>query len=206
MSPKFNLVLATTALACLVLAPSALAVGIEQQRTVATSKRSATARTATTSPLIASPASCPGQSDPTAPVAVQEEAMVCMTNFARAAVGLVELGEVDELDRSALGKAGDVLRCDSFSHFACGREFTFWIQEAGYIGEACWHAGENLAWGTDEFGSVRSIFRAWMSSPTHRRNILGDYADVGIALEAGNLEGHPGAQVWAAHFGSRCDG
>ena len=62
--------------------------------------------------------------------------MLCMTNFARAAAGLGALADAEELDRSALGKADDVLRCDSFSHFACGREFTYWIRAAGYIGEA----------------------------------------------------------------------
>jgi uncharacterized protein YkwD len=205
MASKFSLSLAATALACLALASSASAIGVGQQRTVAKAEPSPAARTATTSPLVASPASCPGQTELDVPAEAQEQTMVCMTNFARTAAGLTELGEAEELDRSALGKAGDVLRCDSFSHFACGREFTYWIREAGYIGEACWHAGENLAWGTDEFGSVRSIFRAWLSSPTHRQNILGDYSQIGIALRTGNLEGHPGARVWAAHFGSRCE-
>jgi uncharacterized protein YkwD len=206
MASKSSLVLATCAAACLVLASGASAAGIGQQRVVAKPAHPPAARTATTSPLIASPATCPGQADLDAPTEAQEQAMLCMTNFARAAVGLGELSEVEELDRSALGKASDVLRCDTFSHFACGREFTYWIYESGYIGEACWHAGENLAWGTGEFGSVRAIFRAWLSSPTHRKNILGEYADVGIALSTGNLEGHPGVQVWAAHFGSRCEG
>ncbi len=206
MASKLSLAFAAAALACATLAPSAPAAGIGEQRAVAKPDRPAWARTATTSPLVASPATCPGQADLDAPVATQQQAMVCMTNFARTAAGLGALSEVEELDRSALGKAGDVLRCDSFSHFACGREFTYWIYESGYIGEACWHAGENLAWGADRLGSVRAIFRAWMASPTHRKNILGDYANLGIALERGNLEGNPGVQVWAAHFGSRCEG
>lgn len=206
MAPKFIAVLATAAVAYLAFAAGAPAADLGQQRVVSKPANSPSARTAAASPLVASPATCPGQGDPDAPVEAQEQAMLCMTNFARAAAGLGGLSAVEELERSALGKAGDVLRCDSFSHFACGREFTYWINESGYIGEACWHAGENLAWGTDGFGSVRSIFRAWMASPSHRRNILGDYANVGIALETGNLEGNPGAQVWAAHFGSRCEG
>lgn len=206
MAPKPSLVLAAAALASLALAPSAVAVGVGKQRAVAKPERPAAARTAATSPLIASPASCPGQTDLGAPATAQEQAMLCMTNFARAAAGLNELGEAEELDRSALDKAGDVLRCNSFSHFACGREFTYWIEKSGYIGESCWRAGENLAWGTGEFGSVRSTFRAWMNSPTHRQNVLGDYDDLGIGLLKGNLEGHPGAQVWAAHFGSHCEG
>ncbi len=206
MASKLGTALVLASLACLSLAPNAAAFGIGDQRAVTQPERSAAARTATASPLIAPAATCPDQGSLTAPVATQEQAMICMTNFARAASGLGTLAEVEELDRSALGKAGDVLRCDSFSHFACGREFTYWIHETGYIGESCWHAGENLAWGTDEYGSVRSIFRAWMNSPTHRQNVLGDYDQVGIALLTGSLEGRSGAHVWAAHFGSRCEG
>jgi len=204
MAFRLGTAVAVLALACLVVAPGAGAMGIGKQRAVAKPERSAAARTATTSPLIASAAACPDEGGSS--IEARERAMLCMTNYARAGVGLGELAEVEELDSSAAGKAADVLRCDQFSHFACGREFTYWIRAAGYIGEGCWHAGENLAWGTGEYGSVRAIFRAWMDSPTHRQNILGEYDQVGIGLSTGNLEGHAGAQVWAAHFGSRCEG
>ncbi|HET6998438.1 MAG TPA: CAP domain-containing protein [Solirubrobacterales bacterium] len=206
MASKFSTALAIAALACLVLVPNAVAVGVGEQRAVAATQASAAPRTATTSALIAPSANCPDQSSLTSPVAEQEQAMLCMTNFARANAGLGELAEAPELDQSAAGKAADVLRCDEFSHFACGREFTYWIRAAGYIGEGCWHAGENLAWGTGEYGSVRAIFRAWMNSPAHRQNILGDYSQVGISLLSGNLEGNSGAQIWASHFGSHCEG
>jgi uncharacterized protein YkwD len=206
MASKLATGLAVASFACLALAPSATAVGVGKQRAVASSEPAAAARTATASPLIAPAATCPDQSSLTSPADEQEQAMLCMTNFARAGAGLGELTEAAELDQSSRDKAADVLHCDSFSHFACGREFTYWIRAAGYIGESCWHAGENLAWGAGEYGSVRAIFRAWMSSPTHRQNILGDYSQIGIGLLSGNLEGHPGARVWAAHFGSHCEG
>ncbi len=201
MVSKLSPALVVASLLCLAVAPSALASqSLTGQRLVEQA-----ARTSTASPLIAPPRACPGQSNLSASVAAQEGAMRCMTDYARAGVGLGALAEAEQLDQSARGKAGDVIRCDSFSHFACGREFTYWIRAAGYIGEQCWHAGENLAWGTGAYGSVRSIFRAWMASPTHRQNILGDYRQVGIGVVTGNLEGHPGAHVWAAHFGSRCE-
>lgn len=201
MASKPVLVLAIASLFCLALAPSALAAPDLAGQRIADEVE----RTATVSSLIAPAAACPDQSSLTSAVEAQEQAMLCMTNFARASAGLGDLADAEELDRSAQGKAEDVLRCDSFSHFACGREFTYWIREAGYIGEGCWHAGENLAWGTGEYGSVRAIFRAWMNSPTHRQNILGDYRQVGISLATGELEGHAAAHVWAAHFGSRCE-
>ena len=130
--------------------------------------------------------------------------MRCMTDFARVRAGLGPLDDSQQLDLSAREKAGDVLRCNSFSHTACGRDFTYWIAQAGYISASCWHVGENLAWGTEAFGSVRSIFQAWMRSPDHRRNILGDYDDLGLSLEVGELGGYADADVWSAHFGSHC--
>jgi len=131
--------------------------------------------------------------------------MECLIDFARNRTGLNELAEAADLHLSASDKAADVLSCDSFSHFACDREFTYWIQQTGYISESCWHVGENLAWGVGEYGSARAIFTAWMRSPTHRANMLGAYVDTGISVQVGELSGRQGVSVWAAHFGSHCD-
>jgi uncharacterized protein YkwD len=153
--------------------------------------------------LIAPVTTCPNQTG-AASSAAQEQAMRCMTDFARSQVDLGALADSPQLDLSAEDKGADVLRCDSFSHTACGREFTYWMREAGYMSEACWHVGENLAWGIGTYGSVRSIFRAWMRSPEHRRNILGDYEALGLSRQVGELEGQADTVVWTAHFGSHC--
>jgi uncharacterized protein YkwD len=179
------------------------AAGVEGRHTVAPPSPNPVARSSTS--LIAPPAACPSQTDPAAPSEAQEEAMRCMTEFARSRAGLSELADSPQLDLSAHEKGADVLRCDSFSHYACDREFTYWMREVGYLSRSCWHTGENLAWGTGAYGTVRSIFQAWMRSPGHRHNILGDYQDLGLSLEVGELEGHEGADVWTAHFGSRCE-
>ena len=110
--------------------------------------------------LIAPPSTCPEQERLDAPAAAQESTMLCMTGFARARAGLTALTTAPELEQSAGDKGDDILRCDSFSHFACGREFTYWMRQTGYISSQCWRVGENLAWGTDAYGTVRSIFRA----------------------------------------------
>jgi uncharacterized protein YkwD len=154
--------------------------------------------------LLAPSTICPNQANPTASPAVQEQAMRCLTDFARTRAGLSALADSPQLDLSAADKGADVLRCDSFSHTACGREFTYWMREAGYMSEACWRVGENLAWGTGIYGSVRSIFQAWMRSPEHRRNILGDYEALGLSRQVGVLEGHANTVLWTAHFGSHC--
>ncbi len=130
--------------------------------------------------------------------------MRCMIEYARTQSGLTTLASSDALEQSAADKAGDILRCDSFSHFACGRDFTYWMQQSGYTASPCWRVGENLAWGTGVYGTVRSIFRAWMSSPGHRENILDDFVQTGISLRVGALAGQPDTHIWAEHFGVHC--
>jgi uncharacterized protein YkwD len=154
--------------------------------------------------LIASTSVCPGQGRLDAPAEAQEATMRCMTNFARAQSGETELATALELDQSASDKADDILRCNSFSHFACGRDFTYWMRQTGYISSQCWRAGENLAWGTGGYGTVRAIFRAWMASPGHRENILGDFTQIGVSLRIGTLAGQPRTRIWTQHFGSHC--
>jgi uncharacterized protein YkwD len=183
MARRLTLLLALVSLAA-VLAPAAAAAG----------------------PGLLAPTSvCPNQNGLSAPAQVQERAMLCMTNFARVQYGEAPLEDSETLESSARDKSLDILRCDSFSHYACGREFTYWMRATGYLSTACWRAGENLAWGTRDYGSVGSIFRAWMRSTAHRENILGNFDQVGINLETGSLEGSSGTHVWTQHFGSHCE-
>jgi uncharacterized protein YkwD len=185
MARKLSLIVAVLSLAGLVAAASVGAAG---------------------GALIAPLKACPGQKDLRATSSRQEQAMGCMVDFARRQSGLNELADTAALTESAHDKSLDILSCDSFSHFACGREFTYWMKETGYMSTPCWRVGENLAWGSGEYGSVRSIFIAWMRSPDHRANVLGDFDETGLSLQVGTLEGNPGTRVWAQHFGSHCDG
>jgi uncharacterized protein YkwD len=145
-------------------------------------------------------AACPGQGDAGAAAGAQERTMLCLVNQARKQRGLSPLAAPSSLGRSAGRKSADILRCNEFSHEACGREFTYWIDRVGYRG--C-REGENIAYGGGRFATPRSIFRMWMNSSGHRRNILGSYEDIGIGLRVGKLEGYAGAHVWTQQFGSR---
>jgi uncharacterized protein YkwD len=147
---------------------------------------------------------CPGADDPTAATELQEAAMLCLTNAARQNNGLAPLSGLAKLDRSAGHKSGDILRCDAFSHEACGRDFTYWMERVGYIPARCWRAGENIAWGTGRLGTAASIFSAWMNDPAHRQNILGSYRQIGIGLRVGGLGGRSNAHVWTQQFGTIC--
>ncbi len=126
--------------------------------------------------------------------------MLCLVNRARSARGLAPLVALGSLARAADRKSGDILRCDEFSHEACGREFTYWMSRFGYHGCS---EGENIAWGSGSLGTPISIFQAWMHSQGHRENILGSYEDTGIGLRIGTLEGYGGAHVWTQEFGTR---
>lgn len=212
MKGSFSSTLAIAAaatLACTAFAsPASAAIGLQGARIV-TPKRVPTASRASAPTddggLVAPASACPSQEDLAAPAAGQEQAMECMVNFARREAGLGELADAPDLAQSASDKSLDVLRCDSFSHFACGREFTYWMKETGYMSTPCWRVGENLAWGTGTYGTVRSIFVAWMRSPDHRANVLGDFDETGLSLRVGTLEGNSETRVWAEHFGSHCD-
>jgi uncharacterized protein YkwD len=150
--------------------------------------------------LIAPASACPGQTKPSASIATQVRAMRCLTNFARRGRGLPVFSASVLLDRAAAHKSADILRCDSFSHEACGHPFTYWMERLGYPSCA---AGENIAWGSGRLGSPRSIFRSWMRSPGHRENILAPFEQIGVGLRIGHLEGTSGAHVWTQDFGSR---
>lgn len=130
--------------------------------------------------------------------------MHCLVNAARERYGLPSLSVSAPLQGSAVEKGHDLIRCNEFSHQACSREFTFWIRQSGYMSAPCWRVGENLAWGVDGQGTVGSVFRAWMRSPSHRENILGAFEETGIELRVGALGGLAGVHLWIQHFGSHC--
>lgn len=130
--------------------------------------------------------------------------MLCLTNYARRQSDLAAYRAHPKLARSASLKAADILRCDAFSHTACGRPFTWWI-EKGYARRKCWSAGENIAWGGAYLGSPREIFEAWMRSPSHRAAILSSqYREIGVGFRIGSLGKWDSALVWVQHFGKIC--
>jgi uncharacterized protein YkwD len=198
MPRRLASVLAATAAATLLLAPSAFAGG----PAVALSHSSAVSQVSARQSSL--PGECGQELGLDAPAPAQEAAMLCLVNQARGRYGLPALAESTQLRESAADKAADLLRCDEFSHTACGRPFYYWIDESGYMTSSCWRVGENLAWGVDKDGTVGSIFRAWMHSPTHRANVLGNFEETGLELRVGSLGGLSGVRLWTEHFGSHC--
>lgn len=158
--------------------------------------------TARAASLIAPNSACKNQ-DLLAGSAKAHDSMLCMTNYARSVKGLKRYRHTSLLDATADHKAADIFRCKKFSHEACGRDFDYWQRRYGYLRARCWLAGENIAWGGGELGTVRSIFEAWMKSPGHRHAILDkSYTEMGIGQQRGRFDGYSGSSVWVQHFGS----
>jgi uncharacterized protein YkwD len=147
---------------------------------------------------------CPNQTSTSLSAEEEASVVLCMTNYARGVNGLGALKLNRQLGRAASQKSIDILGCSEFSHYACGRDFDFWDQKFGYL-KGCWKVGENIAWGSGSYATVRSIFTRWLESTEHHENILGPYEEIGIGARVGKLEGYEGAAVWTQDFGShRC--
>jgi uncharacterized protein YkwD len=207
-------VLALTVLSAAALSPATTAEAEPLPAVLTASSSSATASSAadqsganrrrSSAPRLIAPVDkCPDENN-VARLNRAKKAMTCMANFARRSAGLRGFKRNRSLDQSASHKASDILRCDVFSHNACGRPLTFWIEKK-YAKRQCWWAGENIARGTKRVGGVRDIFKAWMRSPGHRNAILNrHYTDIGIGFRVGEFRGRQSTRVWVQHFGQIC--
>lgn len=122
--------------------------------------------------------------------------LLTATNSTRASNGLVALQSNVVLSNSAQAKAEDMITNDYWSHTSpTGIEPWYFFQQAGYVYVS---AGENLAFG---FNTGFEVNEAWVNSPTHLANILGDYRDVGFGIASGpDYQGGENTVV-VAHYG-----
>ena len=68
-------------------------------------------------------------------------------------------------------------------------------QRVKRIGYHYQRTGENVAMG---YRDVPQVIQAWMDSPGHRKNILGDFTEIGLA----KVVGEDGKPYWTAEFGT----
>ncbi|MDH5421019.1 MAG: CAP domain-containing protein [Acidimicrobiia bacterium] len=94
---------------------------------------------------------------------------VALLNAERAAAGLNELVPYDDLVDDAALHTSEMLARGDIYHSSDLTKFTTGWQTIG----------ENVGYGPN----VEKLHKAFMASPTHRANILGDYDRVGIAAE-----------------------
>jgi len=91
----------------------------------------------------------------------------------------------DSLTQAALAKAQDMFTDNYWAHISPdGTEPWFFISQSGY---EYVHAGENLA---RDFTDPQSVVKAWIDSPSHRRNITEtDFEEIGVAVVDGDING-----------------
>jgi hypothetical protein len=112
--------------------------------------------------------------------------IVHLTNQERQVAGVSPVKESPVLTQAAYQKAQDMISKNYFSHNSPdGLSPWYWFSKNDYTYK---YAGENLA---IDFFESRDVVNAWMNSPTHRFNVLNqNYQEIGVAVAAGNIEGH----------------
>ena len=148
------------------------------------------------------PSTCPGSTaDPTRQSA-SEQAMLCVLNYARLKQGLLALPLSPQLRTASRRKALDIIRCQDFSHEACGKNARAVADDAGYP-EFTW--GENIYAGGGPFMPARVAADGWLNSPHHRENLFRlQWTEQGVAVVvAPNFKGDKNVAIWVSEFGRR---
>ncbi len=130
---------------------------------------------------------------------MSREGLLSGTNNARISNGLSGFGLNSQLNAAAQAKAQDMANKNYWAHVSPdGTEPWYFFQQAGY---SYIRAGENLAYG---FMTSQSAIEGWMNSPSHKANILGDYAEVGFGIVNTPDYQNGGEQtIIVAHYGTR---
>jgi uncharacterized protein YkwD len=138
-------------------------------------------------------------------VSAISDATFCLLNAERTQRGMNSLKPDRELQHAALLHGGDMVDHQYFAHEGRdGSKPAERIREFGYLSSGgAWAIGENLAWGTGNLATPRSIMAAWMNSPGHRANILKrDYRQIGFGVIAGNPSAKDGSgATYVTEFG-----
>lgn len=113
-------------------------------------------------------------------------------NRERAASKLPPLKSNAKLDAAALEHARDMARHDKMTHEGSDES-----TPAQRVERQDYHyqtIGENVAAGQR---SVPEVMRTWMDSPPHKKNILGDFTEIGSAC----VRSRDGTPYWCVDFG-----
>lgn len=135
-------------------------------------------------------------------------AILCLLNRERRKRGQSALRHNGRLAKAASRHARDMARKRYFAHRSLdGGDFVDRIVKTRYVRSrrGRWLLGENLAWGSGRRASPHAIVRAWMRSPSHRRNVLNRrFREIGIAfVRRAPVRGPRRAATYVTEFGAR---
>ena len=153
--------------------------------------------------------SCSGQTAAPGSVSTSkaEKAVFCLLNMQRSKRGIGKLARNRQLDKPSAAHSQLMVDDKCFEH-VCPGEKDLGDRLAAYLANGGRGYGENIAYGTGDFGSPKSIVKSWMGSEGHRRNILDpDFEHIGIGVVwgapiAGGTGGQGGA-TYTTDFGWR---
>lgn len=105
--------------------------------------------------------------------------MVTLVNIERGNRGLPFLHVDDQVEAAALAHAADMAAMRQMRHLGSdGSDAGVRLERAGYVWTA-W--GENIGAG---FLDPAPLVAAWLSSPEHRKHLLGDFQHIGVGAVA----------------------
>lgn len=117
--------------------------------------------------------------------AVLPSVIIALTDQERSSAHLESLESDPLLTQAAQAAADDMAQKGYFAHVSPqGQTPWDWLAGVGYRYQ---YAGENLA---VNFQDSQQLVDAWMSSPTHRANVLSpNYTATGVGMASGTYEG-----------------
>ena len=134
------------------------------------------------------------------------KAVLCLINRQRDQAGLPALERNKKLQKAAQRHNERMDGTGCFSHECPGEPALDGRLDEYLEGTpSAWGIGENVAWGSGEYGTPVAIVRAWMDSPGHRANILSkDWREIGVGFSAGTPNsGHANGGIYTTDFGLR---
>jgi uncharacterized protein YkwD len=129
------------------------------------------------------------------------QATLCLLNGERRQRGIRPLKDNSRLTLASQRHANDMSRRNYFEH----GDFAGRIKKARYLkGARGYTIGENIAWGSYDYGTPAGIVDAWMHSSGHKANILnGRFHDIGLGVARGApVGGQSNAGTYVTDFGT----
>jgi uncharacterized protein YkwD len=181
-------------------AGAATLVALGALQTTSDSSSEATARAAAATPR---PAYCPGaQRIPNrGNLRVIRSALLCLVNRERVRRGRKRLRVVRLLRAAATRHSADMVARRFFSHLTpAGGGLNSRLLRIGFRRSRNGRTAENIGWGSAGFSTPQSIFTAWMSSPRHRRIVLGKrFRRTGVGVVVGAPKRIPPTNIAATY-------